>query len=110
VTSDEARPEEKSARWIDAVILPVTFPFQLHPVHVEVQLERDRQERRYPGRTCASPDVSTELKLAVLASEFGEVAHEVTDAVKYGRPPSDNLRAELVQLCAVAQAWIEALT
>lgn len=73
--------------------------------------ERDEQERRYPGRTCAG--MSDELEcLAVLAEEFGEVSKEVAAVALLSHPPEgteEKLRDELVQVAAVALAWIERL-
>lgn len=51
---------------------------------------------------CSSDSVAPIVKAAVLAEECGEVARAVLDG-------SDNLRAELVQVAAVAVAWLESL-
>ena len=72
-------------------------------------LERWRQEDLRAADvldwTCAHPRVTGDRKLAVLVEEVGEVAaalHEFTG------DPAD-LRAELVQVAAVAVAWLESL-
>lgn len=76
-----------------------------------VMHERVRQEVLWPGTTCAG-QMSHTKKLAVLLEEVGEVAHELTEAMNAGdieAPDADKLRTELVQVAAVAVAWIESL-
>jgi hypothetical protein len=63
----------------------------------QVQL---RTEGRIPW-SCADPLVSPGERLAVLVEEVGEVARALNDGV--------GLRDELVQVAAVAVAWIEGL-
>jgi hypothetical protein len=53
---------------------------------------------------CSSSDVAEPVKVAVLLEEVGEVARAVLE----GDP--QNLRAELVQVAAVAVAWLEGLS
>lgn len=71
-----------------------------------IDAERERQERIHPGRTCASPAVDDLTRFAVLAEEVGEVA----TAFLPGGPEPGGLRRELVQVAAVAVAWLEHLT
>lgn len=81
--------------------------------------ERVRQnELKAQGRflyTCADRELAPAQKLAVLAEEFGEVARatlEVGALVNDGRCVTDAreaLRKELVQVAAVAMAWVEGL-
>ncbi len=76
--------------------------------------ERDRQEQLMKeGRfayTCASPEMTTAQRLAVLGEELGEVGHEVNEGFGPGRTMGvEALRKEIVQTAAVAVAWIEAL-
>jgi hypothetical protein len=52
---------------------------------------------------CSSAAVPDAVKVAVLAEEAGEVARAFLDGDRNG------LRRELVQVAAVAQAWLEAL-
>lgn len=78
----------------------------------EISIERDRQEQlRAEGRfamTCASPDMSMGQRLAVLAEEYGEVAHEVNEGFGEGRKTDVyKLGKELIQCAAVAVAWLE---
>lgn len=93
----------------------------------DISKERYRQEElRKLGKfdwTCADPLQSNTRKLAVLAEEFGEVAHEVTEEIivldKLAKDPCeanhikkayrDRLRKELIQVAAVCVAWVEGL-
>lgn len=74
-----------------------------------VVAERRRQEVRWGGPhqwgtgDCSSPRVADPVKVMVLAEEVGEVARAVLDLDR------DLLRTELVQVAAVAIAWLEAL-
>jgi putative heme iron utilization protein len=82
-----------------------------------IAAERERQEvvcaaKRAEGenwRTPADPLCTDDVRLPVLAEEFGEVAKELNDARAERRAPGPNLRVELLQLAAVAVAWAEAL-
>jgi hypothetical protein len=53
---------------------------------------------------CSSELVGLPVKVAVLTEECGEVARAVLDL-----SPTAHLRAELVQVAAVAVAWLESL-
>lgn len=72
--------------------------------------ERSRQRRKFAGLhhwgegDCSSDQVPEIVKAAVLAEECGEVSRAVLD-----HAPLVQLRAELVQVAAVAVAWLEAL-
>lgn len=79
-------------------------------VYILIDAERDRQralwdrEHEWGHGDCSSPAVAPIVKVAVLAEECGEVARVVLD-----RARADQLRAELVQVAAVAVAWLESL-
>lgn len=72
-----------------------------------INVERERQSGLWaePGRwgrgDCSSAEVADIVKAAVLSEEAGEVARAVLDG-----SPRD-LRRELVQVAAVAVAWLE---
>lgn len=74
-----------------------------------IEDERRRQSRKWAAKhswgegDCSSRDVAETVKVAVLTEEVGEVARAVLD-----RKPGD-LRNELVQVAAVAVAWLEAM-
>lgn len=102
----------------------------------DVDGERSRQEIKFGDRTAAHPGSMTDgERLAILMEEVGELATEVMREIHrdqsldhlYRRgqetgipvldgPPVDHddprhaMRHELVQIAAVAVAWIEALT
>ena len=71
--------------------------------------ERNRQHEQWDRAhawgwgDCSSPDVPAIVKAAVLTEETGEVARAVMEH------DDDGLRRELVQVAAVAVAWLEAL-
>ena len=73
----------------------------------DVNAERERQEHLYATGTlpmiASRPECPNELRLAALIEEVGEVGRAILD----GEP--DELREELVQVAAVAVAWLEAL-
>ena len=68
--------------------------------------ERLRQERKFPDQW------PTELEwLAILAEEFGEVAHEIADVIDPTLDSEDDRRerlwSEVVQVAAVCVRWLE---
>ena len=75
----------------------------------EIWAERGRQETKWGGThlwgvgSCASNLVAPSTKQMVLSEECGEVARAVLEK----DPPK--LRKELVQVAAVAIAWLESL-
>lgn len=75
-----------------------------------IDAERARQAEKWGGPhawgmgDCSSDDVPAIVKSAVLAEECGEVARAVLDTDEV------SLRDELVQVAAVAIAWLEGLT
>lgn len=89
----------------------------LEEVLADIVAERDRQEAKCAEKrdegldwlTCASTKLPAEEKLAVLMEEVGEVARELCDARAERRPPTANLRVELIQVAAIATAWAESL-
>lgn len=79
---------------------------------VAVSKERDRQEElilagRIPWN-CADPSIADDKKLAVLVEEVGEVARAMLEGT-YRPDQLEALLAEVVQVAAVAVAWVEAL-
>jgi len=99
------------------VTAELEVPFKTAVALAAVVRERERQERKCAEKreeglewlTCASPRMTAGDKLAVLTEELGEVARELCDARAEGRDPGPNLRVELIQLAAVAVAWVEGL-
>jgi NTP pyrophosphatase (non-canonical NTP hydrolase) len=76
-------------------------------VYALIDAERKRQVAKWSAPhdwgagDCSSPHVDPLVKLAVLTEECGEVARAVLD-----RTP---VRDELVQVAAVAVAWLEGM-
>jgi hypothetical protein len=72
-----------------------------------IDAERDRQSDRWSGPhswgagDCSSALVDPLVKLAVLHEECGEVARALLEQ------DPEQLRIELVQVAAVAVAWLE---
>jgi hypothetical protein len=73
----------------------------------DVRLERFRQLEKWGADDVCMPTQLNGDRLRVLAEEFGEVAEAM------GRPEDGNgkrdLRTELIQVAAVAVAWVEGL-
>lgn len=80
---------------------------QRQAIWTKIIEERERQEQmwadshRWGRGSCASGEVAEITKVAVLAEECGEVAQAVL------KDDRANLRTELVQVAAVAVAWLE---
>ena len=80
-------------------------------VYAEIDAERDQQSKKWGGPhqwgegDCSSRLVDETVKLAVLTEETGEVARALLD----DPDDTDGLRRELIQVAAVAVAWLEAL-
>lgn len=66
----------------------------------EVRVERERQELLRDAGTIGPVDTDGQ-RLAVLVEEVGEVARAMNDG--------KGLREELIQVAAVAVAWVEAI-
>lgn len=67
-----------------------------------ILLERDRQDELHPGDTPAD-DIDPFRKLAYLVEEVGEASEALQER------DDDGLAEELVQVAAVAVAWLERL-
>ncbi len=90
--------------------------FYIYPTDAlkDVAKERRHQEElRLQGKfpyTCAALGVVDEVKLSILAEEFGEVARLVCEqTIERTRRDPTELRKELIQVAAVATAWAEAI-
>lgn len=96
---------------------PDRGPFYELPRSVleRIWMERLRQKDLFrAGKIafdCASPVVSDHRKMSVLTEEIGEVAKEVNEAEtgENKKQARVRLKTELVQVAAVAIAWLEAL-
>ena len=86
----------------------------------DVVAERRRQDIKWGDQSAGSPLISDDRRLAILVEEVGEVAKELNDRDHDGgeagviephlyREYDQRLREELVQVAAVAVAFIEAI-
>ena len=76
------------------------------PIYLEIEAERARQDEKFGDQ---SGNSVLEWN-AILGEEYGEVAKEACEGHfthPHGETP--NLRTELVQVAAVAVAWLETL-
>jgi NTP pyrophosphatase (non-canonical NTP hydrolase) len=83
-------------------------PAPTHIALLDVGIERARQDEKW-GSQSGNHDFEW---MSILAEEIGEAAQATNEAnFKSGSTPGDftQLRAELVQVAAVAVAWIEAI-
>ena len=71
-------------------------------IYFAIDAERQRQDMLRPGDTPAD-DIDPFRKLAFLVEEVGEASEALQERDDYG------LAAELVQVAAVAVAWLESL-
>lgn len=79
------------------------------PYH-DVHYERLRAHEKHgaAGHSCEQVSASDPEWIAILGEEFGEVCHELTyDSGSVGH--YERLRKELVQVAAMACAWIDAI-
>jgi hypothetical protein len=95
----------------------------LTKIFVDITTERRRQEKlKADGHfkyTCADLGMTTTEKVAVLGEEYGEVCKAALEVEKLAKRMSDihntspwkydPLRQELIEVCAVAVAWLEAI-
>ncbi len=76
-----------------------------------LKLERQRQNSLLAqGKidfNCACPDIADGHKLAVLTEEVGEVAKAILE--QNDEIEQQDIRTELIQVAAVAVAWLESL-
>jgi NTP pyrophosphatase (non-canonical NTP hydrolase) len=79
-------------------------------VYMEIQAERQRAHEKHGAKGNSREDQpwNNAEWLPILMEEVGEVAHELTyDVQSQGK--RDRMRAELVQVAAMACAWIDAI-
>lgn len=70
-----------------------------------VHAERERQTEKW-GDQWGAGNTPPETKFLILTEEFGEIAKEVLES---GGKETPHLATELVQLAAVAVAWLESI-
>lgn len=74
-----------------------------HALWREILRERERAAAKHGAQSMERMPARHPSWLAVLAEEVGEAAHELT------YDSTGSLRAELIQVAAVATAWIAAI-
>jgi hypothetical protein len=80
---------------------------RIERILADVLYERARQETLH-SPTCADPSMPNSERLEVLGEEFGEVCKALVE-IRDSKAVEADLRAELVQVAAVAVAWLEAI-
>jgi hypothetical protein len=90
------------------------MPDERFDVLMDVAEERSRQEAKHGTNTAAHPDSMTDgFRLAILTEEVGETANALIEWDNRDEPlpleGEEALRSELVQVAAVAVAWVEAI-
>ena len=104
--------------WWEAIehsYLPVQHATRLAGTFIAY--ERLRQEKKFTiSGTCAGHEMTVLHKYAVLAEEVGEATADVVEimaaasgGVYKGTATPETLRKELIQVAAVAVAWIESI-
>lgn len=77
----------------------------------DILRERSRQERlKAAGKfefSCADDGLNDYERYSILGEEFGEVGHELNEGIPGGHADIEKLRTELIQVAAVAVAWVE---
>lgn len=78
-------------------------------IYDEVRAERDRAHAKHGDKSMESWAADDYARLAILTEEVGEVAREFNEAeIHGGNLDQPALRAELVQVAAMATAWADA--
>lgn len=94
----EARARERR----EQAVAEITAAF----LDVQAEIARAVEKHGYARTPLSRDPADAGKKLAVLIEEVGEVAH----ALNYDSANQDNLKAELVQVAAMALAWRASLS
>jgi NTP pyrophosphatase (non-canonical NTP hydrolase) len=89
-------------------------------VYEQIRIERERAHDKHGVSSMEALDPLDLVRLAILVEEFGEVAREFNEArriadamfgdgVLANNIARDDLRAELIQVAAMAAAWADNL-
>lgn len=71
--------------------------------------EADSAHRKHGESSMYYPGTSHERRLAILTEEVGEVARELNEAAIRGVLDLGKLRAEAIQVSAMAATWAQAI-
>lgn len=76
-------------------------------IYTAIDEERTRAHRKHAasGQSMEQVDVDHPLRFPILVEEVGEVAKALNEGAS-----REELRAELIQVAAMAAAWAEAIT
>ncbi len=76
----------------------------------EIDAERTRAHEKHGPNSCEGLSAFDLRRLPILTEEVGEVAAELNEGdIRYRQLITGGLRAELVQVAAVAIGWIVAI-
>ena len=79
-------------------------------VYNDVTIEAYNAHEKHGTNSMYYRYATEDRRLAILTEEVGEVAHEINEGKLNNRPAVKSLlRAELVQVAAMALTWIQAL-
>lgn len=79
-------------------------------IYVEIAAERARAHAKHGDRSMEAMPATNLYRLAILLEEVGEVAKVYNDTTPNTQVSITDLRAELIQVAAMAAAWADALT
>ena len=110
---EECAAQHGAARPIETLEYPVTIlRGEGEPVSVydEVEAERARAHAKHGLQSMENAGWWSFRRLSILLEEVGEVAQELNDVPMLEQPDPARLRAELIQVAAMATAWADAIT
>ena len=85
-----------------------------HGIYAEVRAERERAHAKHGDHSMEAMNPFDYRRFTILAEEVGEVAKEMNDAAIegsfFGPERRAAMRAELIQVAAMATAWADSLT
>ena len=86
-----------------------------HDIFLKINREREKQERKHGENSILKQDPFSFMNIGILGEEFGEVARALQDVYWCHQgdlnsfQEEEHLKDELIQVVAVAVAWLEAL-
>lgn len=92
--------------------IPMPSPYFGDQVYAEISAERQRAHAKHGANSMESKPVGAFIRYTILAEEVGEIAKEFNEAEARGGQETldlERLRAECVQVAAMAAAWADRL-
>lgn len=77
-------------------------------IYAEIRAERERAHAKHGEQSMETQPIDAPIRMTILMEEVGEVAREFNEA-QSGTLDRASLRAELVQVAAMATAWADAI-